>query len=113
MANRQIDLKVKGLTCTRLSWQNNVMKLTTDRHKSEHPIFYRFRFRAATELRGLSIDGMARTCEISTRHFWYIITGERRPSSGLLKQIRKLLGRAGWLFATGQTDALLDTKPRR
>lgn len=86
------------------------MTLTHDRHKAAQPTFFRFRFRAAAELRGLSMEGMARTCEVSSRHFWYVVTGQRRPSGELLAKIRGLLGEPGWLFTTGQTDILHDDR---
>lgn len=86
------------------------MTQTADGQQSAQPTFFRFRFRAAAELRGLSMEGMARTCEVSSRHFWYVVTGQRRPSAELLAKIRGLLGEPGWLFTTGQTDALHDDR---
>lgn len=87
------------------------MTQTQDRPDSAAPKFLRFRFRAAAELRRLSMEGMARTCEVSARHFWYVVTGQRHPSGELLAKIRGLLGEPGWLFATGQTDTLHDDRP--
>lgn len=84
------------------------MNRTQDSHTSAQPQFLRFRFRAAADLRGLSIEGMARSCEVSARHFWYVVTSQRRPSAALLAKMRELLGEPGWLFATGQTDTLRD-----
>ena len=54
------------------------------------------------------MEGMARTCEVSARHFWYVVTGQRRASNELLDKIRGLLGESGWLFATGKTSVLCD-----
>ena len=82
------------------------MPLNKDRTETEQTSFSRRRFRAAVELRGLSIEGMARSCEVSARHLWYIVTGQRRPSAQLLDKVHALLGESGWLFATGQADSL-------
>jgi len=82
------------------------MAQNTDRTQTEQTSFSPRRFRAAVELRGLSVEGMARSCEISARHLWYIVNGQRRPSAHVLAQLRRLLGEPGWLFATGQADAL-------
>lgn len=77
-----------------------------DRTYSEPLVLNRRRFRAAAELGGLSMEGMARCCGVSSRHLWYIVTGQRRPSAQVLAKLRGLLGEPGWLFATGQADAL-------
>ena len=54
------------------------------------------------------MEGMARQCEVSARHLWYVVTRERKPSAALLGKLRALLGEPGWLFATGQADTLRD-----
>lgn len=84
------------------------MPLTQDRNDSEQITFNRRRFHAARELRGLTMEGMARTCEVSARHLWYVVTGQRKASAGVLAKLRDLLGEPGWLFASGQTETLAD-----
>lgn len=84
------------------------MSMTQDCKEPEHVTFSRRRFHAARELRGLSMEGMARQCEVSARHLWYVVTRERKPSHALLAKMRALLGVPGWLFATGQADTLRD-----
>ncbi|MBL9004601.1 MAG: helix-turn-helix transcriptional regulator [Myxococcales bacterium] len=79
-----------------------------DRNEPEQVTFSRRRFHAARELRGLSMEGMARQCEVSARHLWYVVTRERKPSLAMLAKLRAQLGEPGWLFATGQADALRD-----
>ena len=84
------------------------MSMTQDRKEPEQVTFSRLRFHSVRELRGLSMEGMARQCEVSARHLWYVVTRERRPSQGLLAKLRAQLGEPGWLFATGQADTLRD-----
>lgn len=79
-----------------------------DRKEPEQVTFSRRRFHAARELRGLSMEGMARQCEVSARHLWYVVTRERKPSLAMLAKLRALLGEPGWMFATGQADTLGD-----
>lgn len=81
-----------------------------DRKEPEQVTFSRRRFHAARELRGLSMEGMARHCEITARHLWYVVTRERKPSQAMLAKLRAQLGESGWLFATGQTDTLRDER---
>lgn len=76
------------------------------RTKSPQPTFNPRRLRAALDLRGSSIEAVARDAQISPRHVRYFLSGERRASSRLLDAIRAALGDAGWAFATGQADAL-------
>lgn len=85
---------------------------TQDRHESAQNIFSRRNFLAAAAYFALPIEGMARTCEVSPRHLWYVITGHRRPSGELLAKLRALLGEPGWAYATGATNVLeSDTPP--
>ena len=84
------------------------MKTTQDRHHSEPLRFLRLRFRAAVELRGLSMEGLARACEVSVRHLFFVVNGQRIPSAELAGKIRSQIGDPGWDFATGQTDSLRD-----
>lgn len=84
------------------------MSMTQDRKEPEQVTFSRRRFHAARELRGLSMEGMARQCEVSARHLWYVVTRERKPSLAMLAKLRALLGEPGWMFATGQADTLRD-----
>ncbi len=71
----------------------------------------RRRFRAAVELRGLTVDGLARSCEVSYRHLCYVFAGQRTMTAALLAKIRDRIGESGWAFATGQTDSLIDSPP--
>lgn len=79
-----------------------------DRNHSEQPVFLYRRFRAALDLRGGSVESVARQAQVSSRHVWHVLTGRRRGSSALLDAIRHVLGDLGWAFATGQTDTLRD-----
>lgn len=72
------------------------------------PTFNLRRFRAALDIQGGSIEGLARDARVSGRHIWYFLHGKRRASANLLGIIRAALGEAGWAFATGQTDTLRD-----
>lgn len=89
------------------------MPKTRDRNDSEQTTFIRRRFHAARELRRLAMEGMARTCEVSARHLWYVVTGQRKPSAALFAKLRALLGESGWRFATGQADSLADDEGGR
>ena len=84
------------------------MDLSQARKQQEHPTFNYRRFRAALDLRGGSVEGVARQASVSSRHVWHVLTGRRRGSSALLDAIRRVLGDLGWAFATGQTDTLRD-----
>ena len=84
------------------------MNTNNDSKTTEQITFFRRRFHSARELAGLSMEGMARQCEVSARHLWYVVTRERKPSAALLGKLRALLGEPGWLFATGQADTLRD-----
>lgn len=78
----------------------------SERKQPELITFSPRRFHAARELRGLSMEGMGRQCEISARHIWYVVNQGRKPSLRVLAKLRALLGESGWLFATGQADTL-------
>ena len=78
------------------------------RTKPPQPTFNLRRFRAALDLQGGSIEGLARDARVSGRHVWYFLHGKRRASANLLGIIRAALGEAGWAFATGQSDTLHD-----
>ena len=78
------------------------------RHHPEHPTFNYRRFRAALDLRGASVESVARQACVSSRHVWHVLTGHRRGSAALLDTIRYALGDPGWAFATGATDTLRD-----
>ena len=69
------------------------------------------RFKAALDLRGLGVEEVARQAGVSSRHVWFALRNERRPSAAVLAHIRAALGEHGWLFATGQTDTLRDDCP--
>jgi transcriptional regulator with XRE-family HTH domain len=78
------------------------------RKLQEHPIFIYRRFRASLDLRGASVESVARQAQVTSRHVWHVLTGRRRGSAALLDTIRQALGDPGWAFATGQTDTLRD-----
>jgi len=81
---------------------------TNNRKHTEQPTFNYRRFRASLDLRGASIESVARQARVSSRHVWHVLTGRRRGSAALLDTIRGALGDPGWAFATGQTDTLRD-----
>ena len=70
-------------------------------------LIYR-RFKAALDLQGLGVEQVARLAGVSSRHVWFALRNQRRPSHAVLAHIRSALGEPGWLFATGQTDTLRD-----
>lgn len=74
---------------------------------SPFPLNYR-RFRAALDLRGLAVEDIARQAQVSSRHVWFVLNGQRRPSAAVVHSIRDAIGPDGWNFATGQTDILID-----
>lgn len=85
---------------------------TDDRKDNDLPIIHFRRLRAALDLRGGSIEAIARDAKLTSRHVWFCLNRQRRPSERLLGIIRAALGDAGWAFATGQTDALHDEGAR-
>lgn len=87
-----------------MSFQSPSQKQTNE----TQPTFNLRRFRAALDLQGGSIEGLARDARVSGRHVWYFLHGQRRASANLLGIIRAALGEAGWAFATGQTNQLRD-----
>lgn len=80
-----------------------------DRRTNEPALIYR-RFRAALALQDLAVEDVARLARVSSRHIWFVLNGQRRPSGGVLTAIREAVGAEGWLFATGQTDTLPDAR---
>lgn len=84
------------------------MGLIQARKQQEHPTFNYRRFRAALDLRGASVESVARQASVSSRHVWHVLTGRRRGSSALLDAIRHVLGDPGWAFATGAANSLTD-----
>lgn len=76
--------------------------------ETDPPAFNLRRLRAALDLRGGSVEAIARDANRSSRHVWFCLNRQRRPSDRLLGIIRAALGEAGWLFATGQCDTLHD-----
>jgi len=66
------------------------------------------RLRAALAVRGSSVEAIARAAKCTSRHVWFVLARQRRPSISLVNAIRAALGESGWAFATGQTDALQD-----
>ena len=85
---------------------------TKDRLSQDPLRFNPRRFRAALDIRGSSVEAIARDAQVTSRHVWFVLTHERKPSSRLLGAMRAALGDAGWAFATGQTDALHDDEAR-
>lgn len=79
-----------------------------DRAKPEPVTINYRRFKAALELRGLGVEELARQACVSSRHIWFSLRGERRPSVAVLATIRAAIGEPGWAFATGQCDSLRD-----
>lgn len=84
------------------------MRDTSNRPKHEQVHFIYRRFRAALDLRELSLEALARKANVSSRHLWFVLTGQRRPSASVLEHLRAQLGESGWLFATGQAQVLTD-----
>ena len=82
-----------------------------DRTKPEPLNLNYRRFKAALDLRGLGVEQVARQAGVSSRHVWFALRNERRPSAAVLAHIRAAIGEPGWLFATGQTDTLTDPAP--
>lgn len=81
---------------------------TKTRTETDPPAFNLRRLRAALDLRGGSVEAIARDANRSSRHVWFCLNRQRRPSDRLLGIIRAALGEAGWSFATGQTNLLRD-----
>lgn len=84
------------------------MTVTHDREKPAHPSFIYRRFRAALDLRSVSVEDLARQAQRSSRHLWNVVTGRRKGSAELLGVIRQTLGDNGYLFAIGKTNTLRD-----
>lgn len=80
----------------------------TARSHHEHPTFNYRRFRAALDLKGATVESVARLAQVSSRHLWHVLCERRRGSAALLQAIRQAIGDAGWAFATGETDTLRD-----
>ena len=76
--------------------------------QNDLPTIHFHRLRAALALRASSIEAIARTANVTSRHVWFVVARQRRPSARLLDAMRSEVGEAGWLFATGQTDLLRD-----
>lgn len=78
------------------------------RTKVHQPTFSLRRFRAALDIQGGTIEGLARDARVSARHVWFCLHGQRRASERLLQCIHSAIGESGWQFATGQTHYLID-----
>ena len=76
--------------------------------RAKQPTFNKRRVRATLNLRGLTVERLARSAKVSTRHLWFVVTNERPGGAELLAAIRRELGEEGWAFATGATDILRD-----
>ena len=87
-------------------------RLSKTRTETDPPAFNLRRLRAALDIRGGSVEAIARDAKLSSRHVWFCLNRERRATDRLLGIIRASLGEAGWAFATGQTDALHDEGAR-
>lgn len=83
-------------------------RLSKTRTETDPPAFNLRRLRAALDLRGGSVEAIAREAKLSSRHVWFCLNHQRRPTDRLLGIIRAALGESGWAFATGQTDSLQD-----
>lgn len=86
----------------------SLIRQSQPRTVTPQPTINLCRFRAALDIRGGTIEGLARDARVSGRHLWYFLHGKRRASANLLGVIRAALGESGWAFATGQTDTLRD-----
>ena len=84
------------------------LQQTQDKPKAEHPRFNFRRLKAALDLRWSSVEAIARDAQVTSRHCWFVLAGERKPSDRLLAVIRAAVGESGWAFAIGQTDTLRD-----
>ena len=85
---------------------------TKTRTETAPPAFNLRRLRAALDIRGGSIEAIARDAKLSSRHVWFCLNRERRATDRLLGIIRAALGESGWAFATLQTDSLHDEVAR-
>jgi len=83
-------------------------RLSKTRTETDPPAFNLRRLRAALDLRGGSVEAIARDAKLTSRHVWFCLNRERRATDRLLGIIRAAIGESGWAFATGQTDALRD-----
>lgn len=66
------------------------------------------RCKTALYLRRRKLPEVAEAGGVSSRHLDYVIGGQRPGSQRVYEALRDALGPAGWLFATGQADALAD-----
>ena len=85
---------------------------TKTRTETDPPAFNLRRLRAALDIRGGSVEAIARDAKLSSRHVWFCLNRERRATDRLLGIIRAALGESGWAFATLQTDSLHDEVAR-
>ena len=89
-------------------WGMSHQVRTKTRTETNPPVFNLRRLRAVLDIRGGSVEAIARDAKLSSRHVWFCLNHQRRPTDRLLGSIRAALGEAGWAFATGQTDSLQD-----
>lgn len=64
------------------------------------------RLKAVLALKELTLHSLARRLDVSERHLWFVVTGERRPSERVRQGIKRVLGQDGWQFACGHIDTL-------
>lgn len=82
-----------------------------DRTKPEPLNLNYRRFKAALDLRGLGVEQVARQAGVSSRHVWFALRNERRPSAAVLAKISDAIGPDAWAFVTGKVDILRDDAP--
>jgi transcriptional regulator with XRE-family HTH domain len=80
-----------------------------DRTKPEPVNFIYRRYKAALDLRGLGVEEVARQAGVSSRHVWFALRNERRPSAAVLAHIRAAVGDSAWPFVIGACDTLTDS----
>ena len=89
-------------------WGMSHQVRTKTRTETNPPVFNLRRLRAVLDIRGGSVEAIARDAKLSSRHVWFCLNHQRRPTDRLLGIIRAALGESGWAFATGQIDTLHD-----
>ena len=67
-------------------------RLSKTRTETDPPAFNLRRLRAALDIRGGSVEAIARDAKLSSRHVWFCLNRERRATDRLLGIIRAALG---------------------
>ena len=66
------------------------------------------RLNAVLAVQRRQIQDFCGALPVSKRHAWFVLTGARRGSAGLLDAVRRELGEPAWQFVCGQVDVLHD-----